>query len=618
MNRNVVATVLALVCASPLLGQAVTPAGKMAVRTQDDLPRHSYAVLGTAVELLNADDLTFNAWAAKVAADADETLAKYDVQDHAVLRDLLKTRLAYQVLTRQDRAGLATIAAIRAVEDKPDAKLLSAVRTEAILKARIASGETSGLKYEKAYIDSYSAALKAVPWAVAATNIKETRTTTQIYTPSVMEGMIRQSVEPAVERDHRIGDRSALDLLTVRMRRTVEAPLTAQSLGVLTTLINANNIVKPDIWAAREVTLTDADRLTPVVVAVWDSGTDLSLFPGRVYTDPSPSLRPPYHAHGVAYDLEGRPTTGWLLPLDDARSAEYPKRVADFQGYSDLQQAIDSPAADALKTKVAALPSAEVPSFLEAMSFFANYLHGTHVAGIVARGNPAIRLASARITFDYRNVPIPPSDALSQRTVTQYQATVDWFRTHGVRVVNMSWGGGPKDYEQALELNGIGKDAAERKALARRYYEMDRNGLLSALKSAPDILFVCSAGNANSDAEFDETFPAGLTLPNLLTVGAVDQAGEEASFTSYGKNVLVHANGYQVASVIPGGGTLNDSGTSMASPNVANLAAKLLAIDPKLTPVETIRLIRAGASNSLDRRLANIDPRASVNMLRKR
>jgi len=48
-------------------------------------------------------------------------------------------------------------------------------------------------------------------------------------------------------------------------------------------------------------------------------------------------------------------------------------------------------------------------------------------------------------------------------------------------------------------------------------------------------------------------------------VGAVDQAGDETSFTSYGATVKVDANGYQVPSNVPGGGTLELSGTSMAS-----------------------------------------------------
>ena len=45
----------------------------------------------------------------------------------------------------------------------------------------------------------------------------------------------------------------------------------------------------PTSGPAREVTLTEADKLTPVNVAIWDSGSDLSLFLGRTYTDPHPA-----------------------------------------------------------------------------------------------------------------------------------------------------------------------------------------------------------------------------------------------------------------------------------------------------------------------------------------
>jgi hypothetical protein len=56
----------------------------------------------------------------------------------------------------------------------------------------------------------------------------------------------------------------------------------------------------------------------------------------------------------------------------------------------------------------------------------------------------------------------------------------------------------------------------------------------------------------------------------------------------------------------------------MASPNVANLAAKLIALDPALSPTQTIRLIRDGATASRDGRLNKIAPKASVRLLRSR
>jgi hypothetical protein len=54
---------------------------------------------------------------------------------------------------------------------------------------------------------------------------------------------------------------------------------------------------------------------------------------------------------------------------------------------------------------------------------------------------------------------------------------------------------------------------------------------------------VTAADNSDQDATFVEDIPAGIVLPNVLTVGAVDRAGDEASFTSYGPTVVAHADG---------------------------------------------------------------------------
>ena len=132
--------------------------------------------------------------------------------------------------------------------------------------------------------------------------------------------------------------------------------------------------------------------------------------------------------------------------------------------------------------------------------------------------------------------------------------------------------------------DGGGADPAERKKRADELYSIWREGVESAIKGAPGTLFVTAAGNSDSNTAFTEDVPSSLRLPNLIAVGAVNQAGDETSFTSYGDSVAVHADGYDVESQVPGGSMLKLSGTSMASPNVVNLAAKLFALDPSLTP----------------------------------
>jgi hypothetical protein len=108
-----------------------------------------------------------------------------------------------------------------------------------------------------------------------------------------------------------------------------------------------------------------------------------------------------------------------------------------------------------------------------------------------------------------------------------------------------------------------------------------------------------------------------LHLPNLIAVGAVNQAGDETSFTSYGDTVVVDADGYNVESYVPGGSKLQLSGTSMASPNVTNLAAKLFALQPSLTPAQVIDLIKRGSTTSEDGRRHLIDEKRSVALLRE-
>ena len=53
--------------------------------------------------------------------------------------------------------------------------------------------------------------------------------------------------------------------------------------------------------------ITAVDKLTPVNVAVWDSGIDLGLFPKQLSTDPQPAAS---GAH-LAIDDDGNPSMAW-------------------------------------------------------------------------------------------------------------------------------------------------------------------------------------------------------------------------------------------------------------------------------------------------------------------
>ncbi len=363
-------------------------------------------------------------------------------------------------------------------------------------------------------------------------------------------------------------------------------PLKQSLVSAYTTYLAANKVEKPDIWAARGVNLPPGKDYAPVTIAVWDSGVDSAIFGKQVVRDTS--QKPVV----IGFDKYSNPMNTELQPLSPEMQKKLPSMKAQTKGFSDLQSNIDSKEADEVKKFISTLTKEQYKPAIEEIQLAGNYEHGTHVAGIAMEGNPYARLLIARMEFGNTLIPDPcPSRAQTDKDVKAAEATIEFLKKNQVRVVNMSWGGSVKSIESDLETCGIGKTPEERKAMAREYFDLYKTALTKGFASAPEILWITSAGNTNEDASFAEDAPADIVLPNLLTVGAVDRAGDEASFTSYGPTVKVHANGYQVESYLPGGERVALSGTSMSSPQLTNLAGKMLAVNPKLKPTEVIAII---------------------------
>jgi subtilisin family serine protease len=285
----------------------------------------------------------------------------------------------------------------------------------------------------------------------------------------------------------------------------------------------------------------------------------------------------------------------------------------------DSQAALDTPAAREFRATVAGLKAEQARGFIEDIGHASAYVHGTHVAGVAVQGNPFARVHAATMLFSASSVPPLPSRERSVAQAAAFTSFVDGFKKAGVRVVNMSWRYGPAAHEGALAYHNAGGSPEQRKQLALALFKIERDALHAAIAGAPEILFVAGSGNEDNSADFSEYIPAGLSLPNLITVGAVDQSGSETSFSTFGKTVVVHANGFEVESFLPGGERIKFSGTSMASPQVANLAAKLLALKPALTPLQLKALILDGAERQPGRdgkpgRVNLLNPRKSLEL----
>jgi len=595
---------IALLLSFALMGSAAA-AEKKRIDKAADLPRFTYKIDGS-VESLLRDDARFRAFADSVRRDIDSVLAGYEIADKSTRRDLLGELAQLDFLAGKYDDALARAAEVQALQEKPADKLLSGLTLRAMVAAERGAGNRTSDAYRQAVATKIASDLNAMPYEVVQNEIREAKASAELSSEARILGYVREVIQPTVDKAGSISSELAPVIVSARYRLETTLPLKKTLADTYSTYLAAHKVDKPDIWAARNVELPAGKGYAQVNVAVWDSGVDTKLFSGKLaQVDGKVPV--------LAFDRYSKPATGELMPIPAELRDRVPKLKSRLKGFSDLQSNIDSPEATEVKEYMSSLKPDEYKAFAEEIGLAGNWMHGTHVAGIALAGNPYARLVVGRIEFDWHLLPDPcPSKELVELDARNAQTYVDFFKRNKVRVVNMSWGGSVNDIEGALELCNIGKTPDERKAIAREYFEIQKNALTKAFASAPEILFVTAAGNSNQDASFVEDIPAGISLPNLMTVGAVDKAGDEASFTSYGPTVVAHANGYQVDSVIPGGEKLAESGTSMASPQVANLAAKILAVDPALKPPQVIALIRDTAQRTPDGRRVLIDPAKAV------
>jgi subtilisin family serine protease len=110
---------------------------------------------------------------------------------------------------------------------------------------------------------------------------------------------------------------------------------------------------------------------------------------------------------------------------------------------------------------------------------------------------------------------------------------------------------------------------------------------------AAGVTVVVAGGNANKDA--CRVSPASAA--DVIAVGATGKDDARASFSNYGKCIDIFAPGVGITSVNTSqGSTWTISGTSMASPHVAGVAALLLEENPTLTPAQIADTISADAT----------------------
>jgi hypothetical protein len=196
--------------------------------------------------------------------------------------------------------------------------------------------------------------------------------------------------------------------------------------------------------------------------------------------------------------------------------------------------------------------------------------HGTHCAGIICGPTksindirygtaPDIELFVGKV---FNNHPRPGA------TDDDILEGIAWADDKGVRIISMSLGSDRQTNEPFSPLY---------ENLARRLLERKENS----------ILIVSAAGNESNRPDFLAPVVNPAACPSILSVAAVDQTLNIASFSCRQMDTIgevdVSSPGVDIYSSYMGGGFESLSGTSMATPFVAGMAALYLEQNPNLT-----------------------------------
>ncbi len=237
----------------------------------------------------------------------------------------------------------------------------------------------------------------------------------------------------------------------------------------------------------------------------------------------------------------------------------------------------------------------------------AGFGHGTHVAGLVAMVAPGAKIVPYRVLDAAgRGNAWVLAEALLHAVDPDGNPETD----DGAHIVNLSLG----TLDRTRILESVAQLVSCTPADPSRPeteindpgYETDR----ARCSRFGGVVVVAASGNDASGSV--KEYPAAEGFKGLIAVTATSADGKLAKFSNYGSWVQIAAPGDSITSTFPGGGFATWSGTSMAAPLAAGVAALLRQAEPGLRPDVIARRLQQTSSVLCGTNLRQLDAAAAL------
>ena len=314
-------------------------AQKAVIKSQDDVPRFTYELSSSATEVF-ASKKDLDGLIEQLHNDYSHLLKDYDIQDNSLLKNIYGTLKNIDLYHGRYDQALEKVMKIRELQEKPSDKLMSGLSNMAYIKALKESNFERNDQFRQDFAKYFAASVNELPWEVVQDDVEGTKGSLEIYSENLVLGFIKEGIDPGVVKTGTISDENAATLVNMNYIVNHMLPIKDDMIAVYESYIAANKVEKADIWADRDVDLSNAPDLSPVVMAIWDSGVDVPIFKDQLHVNPNEKFDGTDtdgngfvdDVNGIAYDLHNYKTDQILYPLTDEQKAKLPEMVGMVQG----------------------------------------------------------------------------------------------------------------------------------------------------------------------------------------------------------------------------------------------------------------------------------------------